>query len=142
SDPHWWQENLSALGMTDDISALAFNLTLIIDGAIVTIIARYATATLPTATREELRSRTLLRSGLVLIGIFLALVGVFPVDRFFLVHNTVATGMAVVFAALVIGLRWLVRALPRVFILLGYVYIGVIVVLAGFFAGGYYNLTA
>ena len=78
SDPHWWQENLSALGMTDDVSALAFNLTLIIAGAIVTVIARYATATLPTTTREELRRRTLLRSGLVLIGIFLALVGVFP----------------------------------------------------------------
>jgi hypothetical membrane protein len=142
SDPHWWQENLSALGMTDDVSALAFNLTLVIAGAIVTIIARYATAMLPTDTSEELRRRTLLRSGLVLIGIFLALVGVFPVDRFLLVHNTVATGMAVVFAAIVIGLRWLVPAMPRVFILLGYAYIGVIVVLAVFFAIGYYNLTA
>ena len=50
--------------------------------------------------------------------------------------------MAVVFAAIVIGLRWLVPAMPRVFILLGYAYIGVIVVLAVFFAIGYYNLTA
>ncbi|BDZ54953.1 hypothetical protein GCM10025870_20260 [Agromyces marinus] len=47
SDPQWWQMNLSALGMTDDISALAFNLTLVIAGAIVTIVARYATAGLP-----------------------------------------------------------------------------------------------
>ena len=39
-----------------------------------------------------------MRTGLVLVGIFLACVGVFPVDRFFLVHNTVATGMAVVYA--------------------------------------------
>ncbi len=142
SDPHWWQENLSALGMTDDVSSLAFNLTLIIAGAIVTIIARYATASLAAGTREEIRRRNLLRAGLVLIGIFLALVGVFPVDRFFLVHNTVATGMAVVFAAIVIGLRWLIPAMPRVFVLLGYVYIGVIVVLGVFFAVGYYNLTA
>ena len=57
-------------------------------------------------------------------------------------HNTVATGMAVVFAAIVIGLRWLVPAMPRVFILLGYAYIGVISVLGVFFAIGYYNLTA
>ena len=125
SDPQWWKENLSALGMTDEASALAFNLTLIVAGAMVTIIARYATATLPTTTREELRGRTLLRSGLVLIGIFLACVGIFPVDEFFLVHNTVATGMAVVFAAIVIGLRWLVPAMPRVFVLLGYVFVGV-----------------
>lgn len=142
SDPQWWKENLSALGMSDEASALAFNLTLIIAGALVTIIARYATASLPTTTREELRGRTVLRVGLVLIGIFLACVGIFPVDEFFLVHNTVATGMAVIFAAIVVGLRWMVPAMPRVFVLLGYVYVGVIVLLGVFFAIGYYNLTA
>ena len=57
-------------------------------------------------------------------------------------HNTVATGMAVIFAAIVIGLRWLVPAMPRVFVLLGYVFVGVIVLLGIFFAIGYYNLTA
>ena len=129
SDPQWWKMNLSALGMSDEASALAFNLTLIIAGAMVTIIARYATASLPTTTREELRGRNLLRLGLILIGIFLACVGVFPVDEFFAVHNTVATGMAVIFAVLVIGLRWLVPAMPRVFVLLGYVFVGVIVLL-------------
>ena len=128
--------------MSDEASALAFNLTLIIAGAMVTIIARYATASLPTTTREELRGRNLLRLGLILIGIFLACVGIFPVDEFFVVHNTVATGMAVIFAVIVIGLRWLVPAMPRVFVLLGYVFVGVIVLLGVFFAIGYYNLTA
>lgn len=142
SDPQWWKENLSALGMSDEASALAFNVTLIVAGALVTIIARYATASLPTATRQGLRGRTLLRLGLVLIGIFLACVGIFPVDEFFLVHNTVATGMTIIFAAIVIGLRWLVPAMARVFLLLGYVYVGVIVLLGVFFAIGYYNLTA
>ena len=142
TDPQWWQMNLSALGMSDEASALAFNLTLIIAGAMVTIIARYATASLPTTTREELRGRNLLRVGLILIGIFLACVGIFPVDEFFAVHNTVATGMAVIFAVIVIGLRWLVPAMPRVFVLLGYVFVGVIALLGTFFAIGYYNLTA
>jgi len=142
SDPQWWKENLSALGMSDQASALAFNITLIVAGALVTIIARYATASLPTTTPQELRGRTLLRVGLVLIGIFLACVGIFPVDEFFLVHNTVATGMAVIFAVIVVGLRWLVPAMPRVFILLGYVFVGVIALLGTFFAIGYYNLTA
>ena len=79
---------------------------------------------------------------LVLIGILLALVGVFPVDEFFLLHNTVATGMAVVFAVIVIGLPRFVASMPRVFVIVGWVYVGVIVVLGIFFATGYYNLTA
>jgi len=142
SDPLWWQENLSALGITNDISSLAFNLTLIVAGLIVTIIARYATAGLPAGTPKEARGRRLVRYGLVLIGIFLACVGIFPVDQFLAVHNTVATGMAVAFVVLVIGLPWFVPSMPRVFVLLGYVYVGVIVVLAVLFATGYYNLTA
>lgn len=142
SDPLWWQKNLSALGMTDDLSALAFNLTLIVGGAIVVIIARVATAGIPTPDGASRRGRDLVRWAFVLIGVFLGCVGVFPVDRFFVIHNSVATGMTVVFAALVIGLRRWVPSMPRVFILLGYVYVAVVVVLAVFFAVGYYNLTA
>ncbi|GAA1794822.1 DUF998 domain-containing protein [Agromyces lapidis] len=142
SDPHWWKENLSALGMTDDISAMAFNVTLIVAGAIVTIVARYATATLPIGTPPARRGRDLVRVGLVLIGIFLACVGIFPVDEFFIVHNTVATGMAVCFAVIVVGLPWFIRSVPKVFVGLGYLYVVVIIVVAIFFATGYYNLTA
>ncbi|HEU4757703.1 MAG TPA: hypothetical protein VFS72_13625 [Agromyces sp.] len=142
TDPLWWQKNLSALGMTDDVSALAFNLTLVIAGAIVTIVARYATAGLPDATPAERRGRDVVRYGLMLIGILLACVGIFPVDDFFAVHNTVATGMAVVYAVLVIGLPRFLPSMPRVFVYLGWAYVGVIVVLAVFFATGYYNLTA
>jgi hypothetical membrane protein len=142
SDPLWWQKNLSALGITDDVSSLAFNLTLIIAGAIVTTIARYGTAALPTSTPLEQQRRSRVRFGFVLIGVFLACVGVFPVSDFFWLHNSVATGMAVAFAVLVFALPRLVPSMPRVFVLLGYVFVGVIVLLAVFFATGYYNLTA
>ena len=50
--------------------------------------------------------------------------------------------MALVYVAMVIAFPWLVPSIPRVFVLLGYVYVGVIVVLAVFFITGYYNLTA
>lgn len=142
SDPHWWKKNLSALGMTDDVSALAFNVTLIIAGVIVTTIAHYATATVPVRTPAEVRGRNRVRVALILIGLCLTCVGIFPVDRFFVLHNTVATGMTVIYAVMVVGIRWLIPAMPRVFILLGYAFVGVIVVLAVFFAIGYYNLTA
>ena len=78
SDPHWWKMNLSALGMTDDISALAFNLTLIVAGFIVTTLARYAAASIPRTTPHGVsRARTCL----IIVGVFLALVGVFPSTR-------------------------------------------------------------
>lgn len=142
SDPRWWQNNLSALGMTSNAAAPAFNVTLVIAGVIVTTIARFATASLPVAEPAQRRGRTVMRAGLVLVGVFLAGVGVFPVDRFFLLHNTVATGMAVVYAAMICALPWLLPSLPRVFFALGYAYVAVIALLAVFFATGYYNLTA
>jgi hypothetical protein len=142
TDPLWWEKNLSALGISDDLSALAFNLTLIIAGVMVTTIAHYATASLPHATRSEVRGRNAVRLGLVLIGVLLACVGIFPVDEFLDAHNTAASGMAIVYVATVVGLRWMVPSMPKVFLLLGYAYVGVIVVLAIFFLSGYYNLTA
>ena len=142
TDPLWWQKNLSTLGISDDISARAFNLTLIIAGVMVTTIAHYATAFLPRATPTDNRGRNLVRLGLVLLGVLLACVGIFPVDEFLEAHNTAASGMAIVYVAMVISLRWLLPSMPKLFILLGYVYVAVIVILAVFFITGYYNLTA
>ncbi|MET4158666.1 DUF998 domain-containing protein [Agromyces sp. PvR057] len=142
SDPLWWQKNLSTLGISDDISSLTFNLTLIIAGVMVTTISHYATAWLPVATPAEARGRALVRLALIVIGILLACVGLFPVDEHLEVHNLSATGMAIVYVVLVIALRSLVPSMPRVFIMLGYLFVGVIVVLAAFFISGYYNLTA
>ena len=50
--------------------------------------------------------------------------------------------MAVVFAVIVIGLPRFVPSMPRVFVYLGWAFVGVIVLLAIFFITGYYNLTA
>ncbi|MFB8387293.1 DUF998 domain-containing protein [Microbacterium sp. NPDC055910] len=142
NDPQWWQMNLSALGITHDISSLTFNLTLIISGVIVTTIARFGTASLPAETVAERRRRAVVRALFVLIGVMLACVGVFPVDRFFLLHNTVATGMAVAFGVLVIGAPWLLPTVPKTFIVLGYVFVAAVAGLALLFAVGIYNLTA
>lgn len=142
TDPHWWRDNLSALGMASNDSAWIFNGTLIVAGIIVTTISRYATAGLPVADPRQKRGRRYVRVGMILMGIFLTCVGIFPVDAFFLVHNTVATGMAVCFAAVVVALPWLLPAISKVFVGMGYIYVAVIVLLGIFFATGYYNLTA
>lgn len=139
SDPHWWMDNLSALGMTDDLSAMAFNLTLIVAGLIVTTLARYATRDIPTPHPHGLRN---VRRCLVVVGIFLGLVGVFPVDQFFAIHTGVASGMVVAFATLVFSIHRWIPGMPKVFIWLGWLFVGVILLLAVYFATGLYTLTA
>jgi len=142
TDPLWWQANLSTLGISDDLSAMAFNLTVVIAGIIVTTLAHYAAAALPARTPEEARGRARVRGALVLLGVLLACVGVFPLDQNMTAHNVSASGMLVVFITVVLGLgRW-IPAMPSVFLLLGYLYLAIIVVLAVWFLTGYYTLTA
>ncbi|MBW9094882.1 DUF998 domain-containing protein [Microbacterium jejuense] len=139
SDADWWKDNLSALGMSSNASSWAFNITIIVAGVLVTTLARYATRGVPTADERGMRW---VRTLLVVVGVFLACVGIFHVDDFFLVHNTVATGMVVAYAALVIMLpRW-IPGMPRAFFAVGWVFLAVTVVLGIFFAVGYYTLTA
>ena len=142
TDPLWWQKNLSTLGMSGDISSLAFNITLIVAGVIVTTIAHYATAAIAVAEPRLQRGRAAVRTALVVLGLLLAGVGLFPLDRFFTAHNVCATGMVVVFVTLVLALPRLVPSISRTFVLLGYVFVGVVVVLAVLFVTGYYTLTA
>lgn len=144
-NPQWWQENLSALGMSSDVSGVAFNFTLIVAGVVVTTLAGYATATLAaTAATSVARHRVrVLESGIALIGVFLAGVGLFPVDERFGIHTLFASGMVVVFASLIVRIRALVPSIPATFVALGWVFLAVIVVAAVmWFPVGYYNLTA
>ncbi|GAA1858258.1 hypothetical protein GCM10009796_20780 [Microbacterium koreense] len=139
SDPLWWKDNLSALGMNNDLSSMTFNITLIVAGILVTTLARAATAGIPTSNPRGIGR---VRVSLVVVGVFLGLVGVFPVDDFFALHTGVASGMAVAFGVLVLRLRAWIPGMPRPFVLLGLVFVATIVVLAVFFAIGYYTLTA
>ncbi|MEJ3405572.1 hypothetical protein WDJ51_12590 [Rathayibacter sp. YIM 133350] len=152
SNDHWWQMNLSALGQYDDFSAGTFNLTLIIGGIVITTLANYMTTELEsgpltrtdaaTSDATALSRARYVKWSLVLIGVFLACVGIFHVDEHFWVHNTVASGMAVVYGVLVIRLRWIVPGLPESFFIVGYAFLGLVVVAGVFFATGYWNLTA
>lgn len=139
TDPEWWKDNLSALGMSSNASAWAFNITIIVAGFLVTTLARYATRGIPTGdTKGVARVRTCL----IVVGVFLTCVGVFPVDDFFALHTAVASGMVVAYGVLVIGLpRW-ITGIPQAFVLLGWLFLAVTVLLAVFFAVGYYTLTA
>ncbi|MRX44854.1 DUF998 domain-containing protein [Agromyces kandeliae] len=139
SDPHWWAEHLSALGMTDDLSARAFNLTLIVAGFLVTTLARAATTTVTTSHPHGRRN---VRVCLVLIGVLLACVGIFPVDTHFWIHTVAASGMAVTFFVLVVALRRWIPGTSRTFLVVGWSFMAVVVLLAVYFIVGLYTLTA
>lgn len=141
-DPHWWQLHLSALGMTKSVSSLAFNLTLIVAGVIVTAIARYATDARGVDEPRRRAAVLRVRVGLILIGVLLAGVGIFPLNVSMVLHNVSAVGMVLVFALEVFWVRSALPGAPAAFFVLGYVFFGVIVLTLVFFAVGYYVLTA
>jgi len=152
SDADWWQKNISALGIGDDFSSWVFNITLIVGGAVITAIARYLTVELHASgmarapheadrRRERTRIR-IMRSALMLLGTFLTLAGVFPVNWVEWVHNTFATGLVVIFADMVVALPWIVPRMPGVFVIAGYVFLGVVLFASVLFALGVYTLTA
>lgn len=145
SDPRWWVKNISALGVTSDVSGVTFNFTLGIAGIILTTLAQYGTKdlrTAPVARSSTVHSIRSLRWTLTIIGIFLASVGLFPADRLVLVHNIAATGMVVAFIGLIIALRWLCPMLPIAFLMLGYVFVAVIAIaMVLWYPVGYFGLT-
>ena len=139
SDPDWWRDNLSALGMSSNVSALAFNLTIIVAGVLVTTLARYSTRGIPTANPKGVGR---VRVSLIAVGVLLVMVGLFPVDDFFALHTGAASGMVVAYGVLVIGLpRW-ITGMPRAFVALGWLFLGVTLLLAVLFIVGDYTLTA
>jgi hypothetical membrane protein len=139
SDPNWWHDNLSALGMTTSTSARAFSLTLIVAGFIITTLARYVTRDIPS---DYPPGPIRVRVCLVLVGVFLACVGIFPVDTFWGIHTGTTVGMVVAYGVLVIRLpRW-ITGIPRSFLALGWVFLAIALVVVVFFLVGYYTLTA
>ncbi|WP_341995742.1 DUF998 domain-containing protein [Microbacterium sp. LWH7-1.2] len=139
SDPDWWKDNLSALGMSSNVSAFAFNITIIVAGFLVTTLARYSTRGIPTANPKGIGR---VRVTLVVLGVFLGMVGLFPVDRFFALHTGVASGMVAAFGVLVIALPKWITGISRAFVVLGWLFLAVTLLLAVLFFIGYYTLTA
>ncbi|WP_213813912.1 DUF998 domain-containing protein [Glaciihabitans sp. dw_435] len=146
-DPGWWKLNFSALGTMAGFSGFAFNFTLIATGLLVVTLADYVTADLRrwASRRPDYQPKRVsaVGWGLVALGVFLGAVGIFPVDRFLALHNTVATGMVVVFVGLVVALRFVLPGFPPTFYWLGYGFlVAIVVVTLLFYPIGYYNLTA
>ncbi|MFX4272591.1 hypothetical protein ACQBAR_05360 [Propionibacteriaceae bacterium Y1685] len=146
SDPAWWQLYFSALGAATDFSGVAFNFTLIAGGLVITTLASYLTHDLSRwAGRLDIdpwRIRVIWWAFIVL-GLLLTLVGLLPVNNYFVAHNLVAYSMAGLFIVLVIGLPFLLPEFPRTFALFSWgiaVSVGLSFVM--YYFVHYLNLTA
>ncbi len=147
SDAEWWQLHFSELGVGDGLSGIVFNSTLIVGGMLMaslgSLIARSLAVWASAAPPSRTRNVRLVQWAFLGIGIGLAGVGLVPVNVSLIVHNTFATGMAVIFGALLIGLRWVLDGFSRAFLLFSdVVLIGIAVSALLFWPIQYYNLAA
>jgi hypothetical protein len=148
-DASWWQLHFSKLGNNEAASGYRFNLSLILTGLVITVLANYVAHDIELGLRArnvdpKKRARLVrlfawLYAG---IGICMALAGFVPDGLAFPVHVAAATGMTVIVGVFVFfSLRYLPE-LPRditVFSLL--VLAGVVVAVFLWIPLHYYNLT-
>jgi hypothetical protein len=142
-DPAWWQSNFSALGVSTESSASAFNFTVITAGVVLTTLGDYLAEDLkrwPGVTRRNVRTIWAL---LVVIGLALIGLGTIPVDHSRLVHDINAVSVIVGFGGLILATPILLRGLPRPFLLstavLGALILGIVALWRPFHV---YNFTA
>lgn len=142
-DPGWWQSNFSALGVSTETSASAFNFTVITAGVVLTTLADFLALDLerwPGVTRRIVR---VIRVLLIVIGLALIGLGTIPVDQSRLFHDINAVSVIVGFGGLILATPTLLRGLPRPFLvstgLLGALIVGIVLLWKLFHA---YNFTA
>ncbi|MBL3700960.1 DUF998 domain-containing protein [Leucobacter luti] len=147
SEAEWWRLHFSELGVGAGVSGIIFNSTLIVGGLLLaslgSLMAPALDAWASAAPRSRTRNVTVVEWGFVGIGVCLAGVGLVPVNVNLIVHNTFATGMAVIFGVILIGLRWLLDGFSRAFMLFSDVtLIGIALSAVLFWPVQYYNLAA
>jgi MFS family permease len=142
-DPGWWQSNFSALGVSTESSASAFNFTVITAGVVLTTLADFLALDLerwPGVTRRIVR---VIRVLLIVIGLALIGLGTIPVDQSRLFHDINAVTVIVGFGGLILAAPILLRGLPRPFLvstgLLGALIVGIVGLWKPFHV---YNFTA
>ena len=145
-DPDWWQIHFSHLGSFPALSSYVFNGTLIAGGLLVTTFALYIANDMRVLVERGVltnaKSPRVLTLLLVVMGIMLAFVGVFPVNVNLLVHNLSAMGMAAMYLGILIAGPWLLRGMPRTYFLSSWAFLAALVVSVVLFVIGYFGLTA
>lgn len=141
SDPEWWKLHFSQLGTFGDLSSFLFNGTLIAGGLLVTTFTLYVANDLR-AVGETRRGMRIVSTSLAIMGVMLALVGVFPVHINLVMHNLSASGMAAMFLLLLVGGPWIMTRMPRAYFLTSWAFLAALIASIVLFIVGYFGLTA
>lgn len=136
----WLQHHFSALGAGDTVSSYAFNLTMIVGGFLMVALSDYLVMDIEQIKRNRQLHKKIrmnfLRVVFVVVGVCSIGIGIFPYDKFLLVHNIFANAMTISFIALVVSIPWTVPMFSRPFIVQSYVVVAIAAaVYAQFFVG-------
>lgn len=139
----WWQYNLSFLGTHLAKNGWQFNFTLVFSALIMVALIDYLFVSLQESVPRSWKIN-LLRGLLTATALDLGAVGVFPNDAdFHVLHDRLAFLLVYLMLALIIGIRWLLPAVSKEFLLTSYV-LGVFLLICeiAFQLVGYLSLTA
>lgn len=139
-DNKWLQHHFSALGAGDSLSSYAFNLTMIVGGFLMVALSDYIVMDLERVKHSQLGHRAVrmnfLRIVLIVVGICSIGIGIFPYDKYLLVHNVFANVMTISFMTLVLSIPWTVPMFSKPFIVQSYIIVAIaLAVYAQFFIG-------
>ena len=143
-DDGWYRLHFSELGGEGGVTAAVFNATLVMAGGVTALLAFYLLTSLERWAHLEPRV-TRVRV-LIVYVVFLVLAACFigaavvPITVSLVGHNVFAIGMAVIFGAFLLGLRWVLPCLPGAMIVLALAVAGGILLSANLFWVGYYTL--
>ena len=119
-NPLWWEINFSSLGTSSSLSSATFNVTLILSGLLLLSLTDYLLNDLGiivSGQKQTALTRTALIKGLfIFISLSLAGVGLFPWNRYPLLHNACAYLLVVGFTIIIVGLRWLIPDISKSFL--------------------------
>lgn len=128
-DHTWWQIHFSQLGSSRGglISSYAFNLTMIIGGLIVALLADFILTDLQHIQHANPKyavvRANVVRGLFIAIGLGMIGVGLVPYDQIRIVHDISANLTTASFAMLVVTLPWLMPMFSRVFFAASYVFV-------------------
>lgn len=138
--------HFSELGTFWALSSLVFNGTLVAGGLLVTTFGIYLGHDMQTlANQRRLRNRRAPRfvsTLFAVMGIMLAGVGLIPVNVNLILHNSSASGMAVVYVVLLVSGPKILRGMPRTYFLSSWAFLVALLATVVLFVVGYFSLTA
>lgn len=142
----WWWHNFSSLGNGRHLSAVVFNGTLVLSGVLLATLSDHLTVDLHQRSRGRRRSphrARIVRILLIAVGACIAVIGCVPERVSIAVHNTFALAALAGFLLLFLVTPAVVVELPQAFRFASQCFgVALVIVVAMWVPGGYFNLTA